>query len=91
MASWQNLQPFVQGGASSVLAEVVTFPLDLTKTRLQIQVGIILFSHLFLFIEFHLIKGQILQSQHSVIKYSGVSQAIRRIIAEEGFFALYSG
>lgn len=55
-----------------MLAEVATFPLDLTKTRLQIQ-------------------GQILESQHSVIKYRGVSHAIGRIITEEGFFALYSG
>lgn len=72
MASWQNFQPFVQGGASSVLAEVVTFPLDLTKTRLQIQ-------------------GQVLESQHSVVKYRGVTHALGRILTEEGFLALYSG
>lgn len=33
----ENLKPFVFGGLASVIAECVTFPLDTTKTRLQIQ------------------------------------------------------
>lgn len=33
----ENLKPFVYGGVASVIAEFTTFPLDTTKTRLQIQ------------------------------------------------------
>ncbi|XP_071505758.1 kidney mitochondrial carrier protein 1-like [Diadema antillarum] len=32
-----NWKPFVYGGTASVVAECGTFPLDLTKTRLQVQ------------------------------------------------------
>lgn len=35
----ENLKLFAYGGISSVAAEIVTFPLDVTKTRLQIQQG----------------------------------------------------
>lgn len=33
----ENLKPFVFGGIASVIAECTTFPLDTTKTRLQVQ------------------------------------------------------
>ncbi|CDQ95127.1 unnamed protein product [Oncorhynchus mykiss] len=32
-----NWKPFVFGGLASVTAECGTFPIDLTKTRLQVQ------------------------------------------------------
>ena len=32
-------KPFVCGGISSIVAEFGTFPIDTTKTRLQIQEG----------------------------------------------------
>lgn len=32
-----NWQPFVYGGLASIVAEFGTFPIDLTKTRLQVQ------------------------------------------------------
>jgi solute carrier family 25 protein 14/30 len=35
----ESIKPFVYGGFSSCLAEFGTFPLDVTKTRLQIQLG----------------------------------------------------
>jgi len=37
--SW--IRPFLTGSIASVFAETVTFPLDLAKTRLQIQVCIL--------------------------------------------------
>ncbi|XP_067833765.1 brain mitochondrial carrier protein 1, partial [Heptranchias perlo] len=36
-----NWKPFVYGGLASVTAEFGTFPIDLTKTRLQVQGQII--------------------------------------------------
>jgi len=35
------VRPFVNGAIASVAAETATFPLDLAKTRLQIQVSFI--------------------------------------------------
>lgn len=35
----ESIKPFVYGGVASVIAEFGTFPLDVTKTRLQIQEG----------------------------------------------------
>ncbi|XP_048022999.1 kidney mitochondrial carrier protein 1-like isoform X2 [Megalobrama amblycephala] len=32
-----NWKPFVYGGMASIVAEFGTFPIDLTKTRLQVQ------------------------------------------------------
>lgn len=34
---WKDWRPFVYGGLASIVAELGTFPLDTTKTRLQIQ------------------------------------------------------
>ncbi|XP_033328046.1 uncoupling protein Bmcp mitochondrial [Megalopta genalis] len=34
---WKDWRPFVYGGLASIIAELGTFPLDTTKTRLQIQ------------------------------------------------------
>ncbi|XP_031833424.1 uncoupling protein Bmcp mitochondrial [Nomia melanderi] len=34
---WKDWRPFVYGGIASIIAELGTFPLDTTKTRLQIQ------------------------------------------------------
>lgn len=34
---YKSIEPFVIGGAASCIAETFTFPIDLAKTRLQIQ------------------------------------------------------
>ncbi|XP_076657262.1 uncoupling protein Bmcp mitochondrial [Halictus rubicundus] len=34
---WKDWRPFVYGGLASIIAELGTFPLDTTKTRLQVQ------------------------------------------------------
>ncbi|XP_012286762.1 mitochondrial uncoupling protein Bmcp [Orussus abietinus] len=34
---WKDWRPFIYGGVASIVAELGTFPLDTTKTRLQIQ------------------------------------------------------
>ncbi|XP_046145017.1 mitochondrial uncoupling protein Bmcp isoform X2 [Osmia bicornis bicornis] len=34
---WKDWRPFVYGGLASIVAELGTFPLDTTKTRLQVQ------------------------------------------------------
>ncbi|XP_015509262.1 mitochondrial uncoupling protein Bmcp [Neodiprion pinetum] len=34
---WKDWRPFVYGGLASIVAEFGTFPLDTTKTRLQVQ------------------------------------------------------
>jgi hypothetical protein len=33
----KTFEPFIYGGVASCLSEAVTFPIDLVKTRLQIQ------------------------------------------------------
>ncbi|XP_014470750.1 PREDICTED: kidney mitochondrial carrier protein 1 [Dinoponera quadriceps] len=35
--NWNGWRPFVYGGLASIIAELGTFPLDTTKTRLQVQ------------------------------------------------------
>lgn len=49
-----------------------TFPIDTTKTRLQVQ-------------------GQTIDARLKEIKYRGMIHALKRIYAEEGVRALYSG
>lgn len=49
-----------------------TFPIDTTKTRLQVQ-------------------GQTIDARLKEIKYRGMIHALKRIYAEEGIRALYSG
>jgi solute carrier family 25 protein 14/30 len=34
---YKNIEPFILGGVASCNAELFTFPIDLVKTRLQIQ------------------------------------------------------
>ncbi|XP_054010505.1 mitochondrial uncoupling protein Bmcp [Hylaeus anthracinus] len=34
---WKDWRPFIYGGLASIVAELGTFPLDTTKTRLQVQ------------------------------------------------------
>ncbi|KAK9304079.1 hypothetical protein QLX08_004452 [Tetragonisca angustula] len=36
-SQWNDWKPFIYGGVASIVAELGTFPLDTTKTRLQIQ------------------------------------------------------
>lgn len=79
MASWPSVKPFVQGGISSVLAEVVTFPLDLTKTRLQIQGQVIESQHMQ--IRYRGVAhalGRILREEGFLALYSGLGPAAAR-------------
>ncbi|XP_022338343.2 kidney mitochondrial carrier protein 1 [Crassostrea virginica] len=69
MNDWR---PFIYGGIASVAAESGTFPIDTTKTRLQVQ-------------------GQTIDVRLKEIKYRGMVHALKRIYAEEGVRALYSG
>ncbi|CAF0979042.1 unnamed protein product [Rotaria magnacalcarata] len=74
MFDWR---PFLFGGLASSVAELATFPIDLTKTRLQIQ-GQIFDNHT-------------QQLQYAQKKYTNMFQAIYRIGHEEGVRTLYSG
>ncbi|XP_039260526.1 brain mitochondrial carrier protein 1-like [Styela clava] len=79
MASWPSVKPFIQGGISSVLAEVATFPLDLTKTRLQIQGQVIESKHKQ--IRYRGVAhalGKILQEEGFLAMYSGLGPAAAR-------------
>jgi hypothetical protein len=35
--NYKSIEPFVLGGIASCTAEIITFPIDLVKTRLQVQ------------------------------------------------------
>lgn len=74
MFDWQ---PFVFGGLASCVAELVTFPVDLTKTRLQIQGQIF--------------DNSSQKSKYAQKRYTNMFQAIYRIGHEEGVRMLYSG
>ncbi|CAF0994578.1 unnamed protein product [Adineta ricciae] len=74
MFDWR---PFVFGGLASSVAELVTYPLDLTKTRLQIQGQIF--------------DNSSQQVKYAQKKYTNMFQAVFRISQEEGFRMLYSG
>lgn len=69
-------RPFVYGGLASVTAECFTFPIDTSKTRLQIQGQA---------------SEGAGSSLHSRVRYRGMSHAITSIAHEEGFRALYFG
>ena len=37
MLTYDSIIPFINGGCASVIAELITFPIDLVKVRLQLQ------------------------------------------------------
>jgi hypothetical protein len=37
MLFYESITPFVNGGCASIIAELITFPIDLVKVRLQLQ------------------------------------------------------
>eukprot|EP00126_Sphaerothecum_destruens_P010741 Sdes_comp20799_c0_seq6m17094 len=69
-------KPFFFGGVSSMTAEFLTFPIDTSKTRLQIQGQVI--------------QGQTATLSSSPLKYRGMLHTIFCIM-EEGFFSLFYG
>ncbi|OXA50968.1 Kidney mitochondrial carrier protein 1 [Folsomia candida] len=73
--SWRH---FIYGGAASCLAECGTFPLDTTKTRLQIQGQQ----------PTHLVSSGVSPIRSN---YSGMLDALVKIPREEGYLALYRG
>lgn len=72
----ENLRLFAYGGIASVVAECVTFPLDLTKTRLQVQEN---FKEI-KYKGFYDCGKQIYVNEGFKGLYSGVSPAILRQI-----------
>lgn len=74
MVDWR---PFLFGGLASSVAELATFPIDLTKTRLQIQGQIF--------------DNTSQQLQYAQKKYTNMFQAGYRIARDEGVHKLYSG
>nr|AKN21592.1 slc25a-24 [Schmidtea mediterranea] len=71
-----DLYPFFHGGAASIIAEICTFPIDTTKTRLQIQ-G-------------ELLKNNTMKHFQGG-RYNGMIHAFFVIIKQEGISALYRG
>lgn len=71
----KTVEPFIYGGVASCFSEIVTFPIDLVKTRLQIQ-GQTLDS---------------LNQQAKTLKYSGMFNCFKLTVKEEGLRALYAG
>ncbi len=72
----KTFEPFFYGGVASCLSEAVTFPIDLVKTRLQIQGQ----------------KMTLADSQSAVrVRYSGMLNCFTLIVKEEGIKALYAG
>lgn len=69
-------RPFVYGGVSACIAEFGTFPIDTTKTRLQIQGSD---------------SQRNLTAQKCQKRYRGMLHALLRISSEEGVRALYYG
>lgn len=69
-------EPFILGGISSCTAEFFTFPIDLVKTRLQIQGQRIEFSG---------------HSLNHSIKYNGMFNCFSVIVREEGIRSLFYG
>ncbi|XP_070512083.1 mitochondrial uncoupling protein Bmcp isoform X2 [Cardiocondyla obscurior] len=77
--NWKDWRPFVYGGLASIVAELCTFPLDTTKTRLQVQGQ--KYDQKFARLRYSGMTDALLQiSKQEGIKglYSGISSAILR-------------
>ncbi|ELT99385.1 hypothetical protein CAPTEDRAFT_178931 [Capitella teleta] len=76
MSDWQ---PFVYGGIASVVAEFSTFPIDTTKTRLQIQGQVIdVRNHQLKYKGFNHAVTTIVKEEGFVALYSGLGPALLR-------------
>ncbi|XP_066593624.1 mitochondrial uncoupling protein Bmcp isoform X2 [Prorops nasuta] len=78
-SAWRDWKPFVYGGLASIIAELGTFPLDTTKTRLQVQGQ--KFDHKHAHLRYSGMTDALLQiSKQEGFKalYSGISSAIVR-------------
>ena len=71
----KTFEPFIYGGVASCISEAITFPIDLVKTRLQVQ-GQTLNS---------------LSQQAPKLKYTGMVNCFSMVVKEEGLKALYTG
>ncbi|KAG5347220.1 KMCP1 protein, partial [Acromyrmex charruanus] len=77
--NWKDWRPFVYGGLASIVAELCTFPLDTTKTRLQVQGQ--KYDEKFARLKYSGMIDALMQiSKQEGIKglYSGISSAILR-------------
>ncbi|XP_003491374.1 mitochondrial uncoupling protein Bmcp [Bombus vosnesenskii] len=78
-SQWNDWKPFIYGGLASIVAELGTFPLDTTKTRLQIQGQ--KFDQKYAHLKYSGMTDALFQiSQQEGFKalYSGISSAILR-------------
>ncbi|KAK5458242.1 ADP/ATP carrier protein [Exophiala xenobiotica] len=73
LAPWESA---VAGAAGAVLANAMVYPLDIVKTRLQVQIKK---------------KNQIIQHSAEHHHYESTLDAIKKIIEHEGLHGLYSG
>nr|XP_006625823.1 PREDICTED: mitochondrial uncoupling protein 4 isoform X1 [Lepisosteus oculatus] len=74
---WPRVTKFILSACAAAVAEIVTFPLDLTKTRLQIQGETALCRH-----------GD---GGHKGTPYRGMLSTAAGIVREEGLFRLWQG
>ncbi|RDA88541.1 hypothetical protein CP533_0088 [Ophiocordyceps camponoti-saundersi (nom. inval.)] len=65
----------VAGATGAVLANFLVYPLDIVKTRLQVQVG----------------RGEIKSVVDDELHYTSTWNAVSRIVADDGFRGLYAG
>ncbi|KAK2747514.1 ADP/ATP carrier protein [Myotisia sp. PD_48] len=80
MAGQSRLSPWqsaVSGATGAVLANALVYPLDIVKTRIQVQVK-----------SQKLTNGSV---PHDAVHYDSTIDAMRKIIADEGVAGLYSG
>jgi hypothetical protein len=85
----KRLQPFVCGGLASMNAEVFTFPIDLVKTRLQIQGQRSTSLHLAVSASSATSGGA--AAIQRPLKYRGMLHCFTLIVKEEGLASLYCG
>ncbi|XP_075057423.1 mitochondrial uncoupling protein 4 [Mixophyes fleayi] len=74
--TWPRVSKFVLSACAASVAELVTFPLDLTKTRLQIQGETALKQH---------------GDRGSAVPYRGMVRTAVGIMQEEGLLKLWQG
>lgn len=73
--SLKAFEPFIYGGIASCWSEAITFPIDLVKTRLQIQGQ----------------NTNNSSQKLMKLKYSGMINCFNVVVREEGIKALYGG
>jgi hypothetical protein len=75
--SLKSIEPFVCGGIASCTAELFTFPIDLVKTRLQLQGQQPLVANP--------------TSNLNAIRYRGMLHCLTTVAKDEGLKGLYNG